>query len=234
MPSETKAILQIDGVGDIRVSEVVRFLAATENAYNGILVLLRTLEMFPRWERQFRSPEYPLMEFWPLAPMISTRSGKPRRLDNVRIASAVSRYEALVVKSVRLESPGAWKLVGISDCLEVIRKFINDRHERKKDKDYREARESERLKFENDILRTKAISDRVQLAKQVGIPEDSLAPLLNELLYDRLDELAPFQDRGVIDDAQLLGPDDEPNSENPNRQNPPALPLGGRKIRLED
>lgn len=231
-PSETKSILQIDGEGDIRVLDVTRFLTAIENAYNGALVLLRTLEMFPRWQRQSDFPEYARMGFWPSV-AVATRSGKPRRLDSMRIASAVSRYEALIVKSVRLESPGKWSFLGVADVLEVIRKFLNDRHERKKDKDYREARESNRMKFENDILRTKAISDRVELAKKVGIPEDALAPLLNELLFDRLDELAPFQDRGMIGDAKLLGPDDEPNKDE-NPETPPALPLGGRKITFKD
>jgi hypothetical protein len=115
----------------------------------------------------------------------------------------------------------------VADSLEVIRKFLNDRHERKKDRAYREAKEKERLSLENELLRTKAVSERLELARQMGIPNDYLVPLVERLLYEPLDELSKFQDRGVIDDAKLL----DENSET-SKENPPELPTGRRKITL--
>lgn len=224
-----RRILAIESEGGVRLSDVRKFLAEIEDAYNRVLLLLTLLDGLPRLERTpgvpiFRSP---LLEYSPFA-IVAGGEGKPVHFTKSSVASQIGRSQSLILSSVRLESPGSWKLLGVSDSLEVLRKYLNDRHERKKDRQYRLAIDEERRLLENELLRTRVLSDKVKVAKELGATEEDLSPLLGQLLFDPLDELATFQDRGLITDVKLLDPD-EPKSDGI-----PAIDLNPRrKIDLE-
>lgn len=57
------------------------------------------------------------------------------------------------------------------------------------------------------------LSERLKVAKELGATEEDLVPLLEQLLYDPLDELAVYQDRGLIGGVKIVGPNepDEPD-----------------------
>jgi len=84
-----------------------------------------------------------------------------------------------------------------------LRKYLNDRHDRRKDHEYRESAEQRRLALENLSLETRVISERVQLAKGIGATDRDLAPLLNELIYKPLVALDRYQDKGVIEHTEI-------------------------------
>jgi len=151
------------------------------------------------------------MEFSPLA-VIAGREAKPVRFTKSSVASLIGRSQSLILSSVRLESPGSWKLLGISDSLEVVRKYLKDRHERRKDTKYRVATDEEKRHLENELLRIKVLSEKIKVAKELGAKEEDLSPLLGQLLFDPLDELGTLQDRGLIVDVRMLDPD-EPESD---------------------
>ena len=205
-PDPRRSILVVESEGGIRISDVRKFLTEIEDAYNRVLVLLKLLDDLPRLERVPGVPFFhPLMEYGPLA-IVGGKEGKPVHFTKSSVASLVGRSESLILSSVRLESPGHWSLLGASDALEVIRKYLNDRHERKKDQRYREATDEDRRRLENELLQTTVLSEKVKVAKELGATEEDLAPLLGQLLYDPLDELAVFQDRGLIMDVKMQEP----------------------------
>jgi hypothetical protein len=233
---DERSIFVVESEGGIRVSDIRKFLAEIEDAYNRVLLLLTLLDDLPRLERSKGSSPFrpPLSDYGPLA--IAT--GGERKLVHFTkssVASMVGRRQSLILKSVRLESPGSWKLIGVSDSLEVLRKYLNDRNERKKDKQYRDVTDEEKRRLENGLLRTKVLGERVKVAKELGATEQDLAPLLDQLLYDPLDELAVFQDRGLITDVRIVGPDEPEMDVPPERDAPPMLDLNSmRKIRPEE
>jgi hypothetical protein len=160
--------------------------------------------------------------------ILAGSEGKPVHFTKSSVASLIGRSQSLILSSVRLESPGNWKLLGVSDSLEVLRKYLNDRHERRKDKQYRLATDEEKRLLENELLRTKVLSEKVKVAKELGANEEDLSPLLGQLLFDPLDELATFQDRGLIADVKVVDPDE------PKPDSIPTLDLNApRKINLE-
>ncbi len=79
--------------------------------------------------------------------------------------------------------------------------LINDRHERRKDREYRERAEARRLELENLKLAYEVVGNRIKLLKDLGATEQDFAPLLNDLLYRPLQHLDRHQDRGVIENA---------------------------------
>ena len=60
--------------------------------------------------------------------------------------------------------------------LEVVRKYLNDRHERRKDRDYRERAEERRLQLENLQTENEVLEQRIKIAKELGATENDLAP----------------------------------------------------------
>jgi hypothetical protein len=85
--------------------------------------------------------------------------------DNKQIASLFPRSEQLVLSAVSLGSPGFWEFLGALTPLEVLRKYLNDRHERRKDRDYRESADKRARELQNAALENEVISRRIELLK---------------------------------------------------------------------
>jgi hypothetical protein len=119
------------------------------------------------------------------------------------VGSFVPRTEQLILSAVSLTSPGFWEFLGTLNPLDVLRKYLNDRHERRKDHEYRESAERRRLELENLSLESRVLSERVRLAKEIGATDRDLAPLLNELIHKPLVALDRYQDKGVIEHAEI-------------------------------
>jgi hypothetical protein len=111
---------------------------------------------------------------------------------------------------VTLSSPGFWEFLGKLNPLEVIRQYLTDRHEQRKDREYREAAEKNKLNLENQLLENRVIRERIQMAKEMGATEEDLTPLVNVLVCRPLSKLAPYQDHNVIEGAELIRPKELP------------------------
>lgn len=201
--------LRIHGHGEVEVELVISYLSDLKHAYNSIILFESIIDGLDRAARDFPFPRYPFGLYldWPVARRRGVghiREWPPRPEE---VASFVPASEQLVLSSVRLSSPGSWDFLGALNPLEVLRKAINDRHERRKDEEYRESTEKRRLELENQILETELISKRITVARELGATKRDLAPLLNELVYKPILQLDRSQDRGVITSAEF--PDHE-------------------------
>jgi hypothetical protein len=209
MPEQGR--LRIHGSGEVEVELVIAYLGDLRHAYNSIILFESMIDGLERAERDFPFPRYPFGLYldWPV--------GRRRGIGHIRewpsrpeeVASFVPASEQLVLSAVRLSSPGSWDFLGALNPLEVLRKVINDRHERRKDKEYRESAEKRRLELENQILETELISRRIAVARKLGATKRDLAPFLNELVYRPILQLDRSQDRGVITYAEIPKPDNE-------------------------
>jgi hypothetical protein len=205
--------LRIHGKGEVEVELVAAYLADLKRAYDSILLFESIIDGLQRAGRdlRFRIALYPigLAVGWPVA--------RRRGLTYIRdwppspdeVASFVPPSEQLVLSGVRLSSPGAWDFLGKLNPLEVLRQYLKDRHERRKDNEYRESAEARRLELENLSLENRVISERIAVAKELGATNRDLAPLLNDLIYKRVTALGQFQDRGVITYAEVPDKRDE-------------------------
>jgi hypothetical protein len=126
-----------------------------------------------------------------------------------QIASSVPVTERLILNYVRLQSPGLWEFLGTLNPLEVLRNFISDRHERRKDTQYRESAERRRLELENSILESRAIRERVRAARALGATDRDLAPLINRLVIGPIIALEAYKDQEVISGAEIRTEKDE-------------------------
>lgn len=196
--------LRIRGHGDVEVRLVANFLNDLEVAYNSIYVFDGIMD---RRRRLFRDLPF---EFFPSVfdfdlRLIAPNGPQNAGLDNDRFyASLVPRKERLILDRVQLTSPGFWEVLGNLNPLEVLRQYLNDRHERRKDREYRESAEQRRLELDNLSAENRVIAERVRLAKELGASDRDLARILNRLVYDPLTRLDRHQDRHQIEDAEIL------------------------------
>lgn len=205
-----RARLKVYGQGGVEVERIAAFLVDLRQAYNSILVFDATLNGLYRASREFEPYRYPF-GFW-VGPLFAPRRGRQDFYSwpptPAQIESYIPASEELILASVRLESPGVWEFLGQLLPFEVIRKWLNDRHERRKDKEYRETAEQRRLVLENLLLENQVLAERVRLAKDLGATDRDLAPLRNELIGRPLTALGRHQDSHVIEHAEVSQPVD--------------------------
>jgi hypothetical protein len=220
MPAE-KTILRVYGESGMPLSETRLLLEALEHAYNSLYALESVLDTLDRLEELRHYWPIPSRLFVPFAfgipfglalgPIRGRQVSWPPSVGE--LASMVTPGDRLLFGGARFDSPGWWQLVGAAHILDVIRCYLNDRHERRKDKDFRNA--AERRKFEQEerareiqlaYLEDCVIFERIKRAKELGATDRELAPLLNDLLHWPVRVLGSYQDRGIIERAEIDKP----------------------------
>ena len=200
------SILRIYGNGEVFVEDIYQYLRSLEEAYNSAYIFSKIVEeaqeIYNFYEGQ--KPPIPLINllwinWWP-------PSGK-------KVKSFVPKSGQLKLVEVELHSPGYWDLLGKLNPLEVIREYLNDRHNRKKDRDYRNREEEERLKIENDKAKLELYRERLKLLRDMGATEEQLAVVIEKLLIEPLMRLDQYQDQKIIMGADIVAIDDVNNIE---------------------
>jgi len=183
------AILKLHATRLGDVSQIVELLEAVENAYDNLYAFdLIVEEAKTRYE-----------------PMRLFYAGSRRRTVR-RIAKphqVVLPEDRLVLHSVEIHSPGFWEFLGTINPLEVLRKYLNDRHEREKDRDYRNSAEAERLRLENEKLTTDVVKDKLELLRAIGLPEDRIRDAISRHLLEPLGRIDKVQDAELVVSADV-------------------------------
>ena len=109
----------------------------------------------------------------------------------------------LQLKGVVLQSPGFWEFLGKLNPLEVLRLYLNDRHNRIKDVTYRNRLEEEKFAIDNALGKIKLLSDYVDVAKKAGLTETEVANILRDNAHIPLLRLNALQDKGIISYAEI-------------------------------
>jgi len=181
--------LTIEGQGGYPAKDMRRLLTALEESYQAAarveLAAQRVLAGVEWLARYGPPPRY----FLPIGAFIPSTS------------DAAEPAERLIVSRVVLESPGFWEFVGNLNPLEVVRKYLNDRHERAKDRDYRSPAERDRLALDNAMRRLDVIERIAKLEGEYG-PDLYVSEAWHRgwaaELRPSFDELGELDDRGLI------------------------------------
>lgn len=170
------------------------FLAALDMVYNYGYVALLMLS-----DPELRSRELQKLD------------AEPER----RFGRLVPPGERLLLYSAELQSPGFWSVFGNKSVLEQIRLYLNDRHERRKDREYREPAERKSLELDNKLKEAKVglelgnlLQQRIDLARETGASEDDIQLIVERFLSLPLRSLDQFEDQSVIGSTHMI--DEEP------------------------
>lgn len=201
MPSEAVGRLRVDSAGDLAVTDVRRLMEAIEGAYGSALAFEYFVELLAgsreRFSRIRRYSEpwwgYPWLDWPPLA-----------RYERRDAGALLLPSDQLVLHAASISSPGFWEFLGKLNPLDVIRQYFQDRHVRRQDREYREGHEDRQLglenrkrHLENQLLENQVLRERVELLDELGFGEGERQQILNEFLYQPLQELDDLQDRNI-------------------------------------
>jgi hypothetical protein len=188
------------------VAEIVGFLQDVEAAYNRIFLFFSFVDFFAdregffRWRyfwREWREFGFP-PPFW--APFV----GFPQ----IEFLESILPEYKLEVKRIQIESPGFWEFLGALNPLQQIREYLNDRHKRRQDREYREQAERERLLLENELIRRQiwekensVLRERISVLREIGFSDDEIRRLIWVYVSQPLIALGKHQDAGLIENA---------------------------------
>lgn len=188
--------INTETLGDIR--QIIDYLQLLEKAYNHLYAF-----DFIVTEAKLRHIELNKSRY-----SFQGNTSPVRAIPSVRKPETVVLPEDRIqVSSIVIKSPGFWEFIGNINPLEVLRKYLCDRHERKKDTDYRNHQEQERGALENEKLRVEVVHEKVKLLKELGVPENRIREALFKHVIQPLGELDAVQDRGLVVDAEIIDGD---------------------------
>ncbi len=175
------------------VAEFRSFLADLEGAYIA-LYSLPTRRRYGRLGPLVDILGYELLPF-------SLASDRVMRPDEVH------PDDQLELSRISIQSPGWGEFIGALNPLRELRDYLKDRHERTKDKRWRDATDHDRAVLENDLLRAKAerehvgaLSDFHDLMERAGISQEDRQRIMWEKLGLPMKRLGRHQDSGLLGD----------------------------------
>lgn len=187
MPEE-KARLRVGSYGHRPVVEVQLFLRAVEDSHDGCLAFLNLLDRRADFHGSASVDPRRALQLL----QKSEREGRYGLVNQV-----VGPDERLVVAQVAIASPGFWEFLGALNPLTFINDYLEGRHERRKDRAYREDAERRRMDLENQLLETRVVQERLQLATALGMNPRDQSDLLSRLAITPLLELDEVAARGM-------------------------------------
>jgi hypothetical protein len=194
-PDRDRAILRVHSFSGIPSSELRQLLADVEYAYNGVSgfdYFVRRFEGVTEFRRRF----VPWPEAFPLVP-------GPLTFSREQVALHVPIDRSMYVHRVKLESPGFWDFLGRTLSLEALNEWLNGHHDRRE----RRARAPHRERMDDldyEDRRTQVLYRRYRACQDMGLSEEDLAPLANELVAKPLRELDKHADSGLITGTEIL------------------------------
>lgn len=192
------------------VTEITAFLADMEGAYNALYSFNLTVAHWyhgrRRW-RRFIDPD----DFFSLLSIEAGIAPYPNYAEYV-----LPEYR-LDLARVSIQSPGFWEFVGSLNPLQQLREYLKDRHERRKDFEYREPAEKEKLRLENELLQrvilekeTSTLRDELAIMREVGFDDSEIKQFIWSRLGPPLSRLGRHQDTKLIEGP--AGADDDDHS----------------------
>jgi len=207
MKSDTRLRVNTEKLGDIR--DIIQYLQVLEMAYNHLYAFEFIISDAKLRHKKLNESTYS-----------SWGTTKPvRTIPNIRKpVEVVLPDDRIQITSIIIKSPGFWEFLGNINPLEVIRKYLCDRHERKKDEAYRNQQERERGELENEKVRTQIVQEKVNVLKDLGVPEEKIRKALFEHVIKPLGELDTIQDKRLVVDAEIIGGNSSDHSRDDSRE----------------
>lgn len=110
-----------------------------------------------------------------------------KKQNNNNISDLISDNDFLIIDKVNFNSPGFWEVIGNCNPLRQIRKYIEERHERQRDKKYnwemdkmRQEAEIEEIQLHNDMMRLTIIKEMKRQLQSFRIPDEDARDIIED------------------------------------------------------
>ena len=182
------------------ITEISAFLSDLENAYLALYAIHHLWLPERMWHR------FPL-EFL-MAP------GSPfsgfGQMGRIQLGvDALPPNARLTLESVRIESPGVWEFLASLNPLQQIREYLNDRHRRRQDMEFREDPERKRLELDNELVQRQVekmdianFREKIEILRELGYSDDEIRRMIWMNFGVPLARLGRHQDTHLIGGAE--------------------------------
>ncbi len=186
--------LVVEALRSGTVREFAVFLTDLNEAYSACYHYSQTTKILRRRSRLGPFP------FW------EPGYGQLHDISNDRRSpESIQPGAVLELSQVEIHSPGFFEFLGMLNPLLQIREYLNDRHERRKDRDYREIADREKMSLENELLQRQIRKEELDILghelgimRDMGFDEDYLRQYVWQRIGQPLARLARHQDSGLI------------------------------------
>lgn len=192
--------LRITALRGGTIAEVTAFLTDLEAAYTR-LYHFDTAWIRP-WSSRRRHMLFEFLEMGIPFPFQDVR-------DDVLSPDSVLPVHRLIVNKVSIASPGFWEFLASLNPLQQIREYLNDRHKRRQDREYKELTERERLVLENELIQRQILEkdnsllrDRVQMMRELGFTDEEIRQFVWSHIGRPLARIGRHQDTRLIEGAE--------------------------------
>ncbi len=178
------------------VSEVTTLLNDLEFVYNSIYSFDFFVETIRR-ERIYKKDKKPffrLKEYYK-----NTLPNLINFQNEIDISSIVLPSDKLYISKVNIQSPGFWEVLGVLNPLQHIKEYLQDRHERKKDKQYRSRQEEELGELEISERKNQILNQQIEILKTAGYSDLEIRQFVTKMVLEPLNRLGKLQDIGQIE-----------------------------------
>jgi hypothetical protein len=185
------ATLQIECQTPLLLSEARALLDAMQGTYDG-LTAFNTIagDLINAYRLQERYNPFPFPFYQPVLPT-----------QQVPAAQVVGADQVILLQRVELSSPGFWEFLGLLNPLDQIRRYLNDRHQRKLDllnlpvQQQTAQLVNENIELQNEKLAIENLRELLAVGREAGIPTTQTTAMYRQYVSNNLRTLGDTVER---------------------------------------
>lgn len=207
-PENYKIRIYGNNLGSSR--DIILLWEALEKNYITILAYEKLIEIFGgNSEEEIRLVE--------INPYLNTRTFRGKNKDlfmqhfnTYPITDMYSPDDYPIITKINFNSPGWWEVLGKWNIFEQIRKYLKERHERKKDIEFewdtekqKSQAEIESMQLSNDLLKLEITQKMIMQLKSLGLTDVEIRHYIKKC-YGNLYLLDPHIEQGRLVDIKIV------------------------------
>jgi len=206
------ATLQIESQTPMLLSEARALLDAMQGAYDGLTAFNTISEDYINAYRRQERYGFPFRIYGPALSLPT---------QHIPAAQVVAFDQVIILQRVQLSSPGFWEFLGAWNPLDQIRRYLNDRHQRKLDMLNQPIREqtdrlvNDNLELQNERLALANLREVLDLGREVNVPSAELTSMYREYVSTNLRTLGDTVERLNAVPGELVQVEAPPGNSEP-------------------
>jgi hypothetical protein len=181
------------------VKEVKQFLTNFENAYNSIYAFVFLIDELLKKDdkRQLKKKYHYLEKYFKEETLL-------KLIEEIDIDKIILPADEIKISKINIQSPGFWEFLGNINPLEQIRKYLIDRKERRKNRDYRDRIEEGMGNLSIMEIETRIIHDRIKILRELGYSDKEIQQFVERMIIRPLYKLGRHLDTGQIEGIEKI------------------------------
>ena len=190
--------------------DIILLLKAIEKNYITILAHENLIELFNASNEAIDGKTYYNLNGERYSFLRENHDRLMQHYEKYEISDMISPDDYPIITKINFNSPGWWEVIGKWNIFEQLRKYLKERHERKKDiafewevEKQKSQVEIESIQLSNDLLKLEITQNMIKQLKTIGLTDIEIRHFVQKC-YGNLYLLNPHIDEGRIVDIKIV------------------------------